>query len=726
MTGEAGNTMSTQPTRTRVGARGSALSRVQTRNAVEKLCLMLPRVCFEQVYASSPGDRDLATDLRESPADFFTRDLDQAVLSGELDCAVHSAKDVPDPVPEGLDWFWLPWREDPRDAVILAPGRTVADLPSGPVTGISSERREAYCRQRFPGARFKPIRGNIEQRLEQLDAGDYDLVIMAAAALLRLGLKERITEWIPVGELPTPEGQGSLALTFKADNPFFLRLRSIAVSAVTFAGGGVGEDMGTVATLKALARCDVCMHDTLLDHGLLEAMPPSAVRIDVGKRCAAHSVPQAVTTQLISTWARRGARVVRLKGGDPAIFGRLAEEIDELDALHLPYRVLPGVSSLSAAASCSGILPTRRGVSRGFCVMSPRVQGGAVASVGRSERAALPIIYFMAVSAARDVVAQMLDDGEPADTPAAIVFSAGTEDAAVVRGTLADICEKAAARESSNLAEAAVDRVRRPGLFVVGQVAAHAFAEGWGALEGQRVLLTCSAALQGKAAGCVTDFGGIPVRRPLISLELTTDGQAQAEHIEAFDWVVLTSPSAVQCFARLLEAADVDLRRVPRLLVCGSGTARELKAMGLHADAKPEQGFSAAAVTEAARPVIGEGSRVLRLRSQKAGPDLAEALRQLGAEVEDCVLYENKAIHHEGKPRFDAVFFASASAVEAFASAWGSETLAGKTVVAIGRPTLAGLRKIGVEADVVGAEATVEASIRSLAEHRVRRRLEIP
>jgi len=710
----------------KVGARSSRLSRIQTQNALEKLRLMLPRVRFEEIFLSSPGDRDRATDLRESPADFFTRDLDEAVLSGELDCAVHSAKDVPDPVPEGLDWFWLPWREDPRDAIVLAPGRSVADLPPNPVSGISSERREDYCRQRFPGARFKAIRGNIEQRLVQVDSGEYDFVIMAAAALLRLGIEDRISEWIPLEALPTPDGQGALALTFRSGNPFFLRLRSIAVRAVTFAGGGVGEGMGTVATLRALARCDVCLHDTLLDHGLLGALPPAAVCIDVGKRCGSHSVPQPVTTELISMWARRGARVVRLKGGDPCIFGRLAEEVEALDALHLPYRVLPGVSSLSAAASCSGILPTRRGVSRGFCAMSPRVKGGAVASVAKAERGTLPVVFFMAVTAARDVVKQMQADGEPADTPAAMVMNAGADDAAVVRGTLADICDKAERYRmdegTDSLGTAA--RPWKPGLFIVGQVAAYAFREDRGALEGQRVLLTCSAALQEKAAGEVTDFGGIPVQRPLIRLEPTADGLRYAARVAEFDWVVLTSPSAARCFAQLLDAAGLDVRRVPKLLVCGAGTARELEALHLHADAQPKAGFSGAAVVDAARLVIGNGTRVLRLRSQKAGPDLARALRQLGAEVEDCVLYENKTVTYDNMPRFDTVFFASASAVDAYASAWGGESLEGRIVVAIGQPTLAALRGIGVAADVVGSEATVESSIRSLAEHMVRGRLE--
>ena len=108
----------------KLGTRSSRLAQVQTGNALRALGECFPAVVFEAVPVSSPGDRDLRTDLRESPDDFFTRDLDEMVLAGELDGAVHSAKDVPDPVREGLDWFWLPWREDPRDVVIAPAGQT--------------------------------------------------------------------------------------------------------------------------------------------------------------------------------------------------------------------------------------------------------------------------------------------------------------------------------------------------------------------------------------------------------------------------------------------------------------------------------------------------------------------------------------------------------------------------------------------------------------------------
>ena len=188
------------------GTRDSRLSLAQTRQAIERLCGIFPSLKFELVSMSSPGDRDKATDLRLTPGDFFTRDLDEAVLEGRIDCAVHSAKDLPDELPAEMDLLYLPWTEDPRDVLILPQGVSV--IPDAPRIGVSSARREDYCRKRFPDAVMLSIRGNIDQRIRQLDIGDYDLLIMAAAGLNRIGMADRISEYIPLHELTTPPGQG--------------------------------------------------------------------------------------------------------------------------------------------------------------------------------------------------------------------------------------------------------------------------------------------------------------------------------------------------------------------------------------------------------------------------------------------------------------------------------------------------------------------------------------
>ena len=694
----------------KAGTRSSTLARVQTRNALDRLEGQFPGCTFEDIPISSPGDRDLVTDLRESPADFFTRDLDERVLSGEFDCAVHSAKDMPDPVTDGLDWFWLPWREDPRDAIILAPGRELADLPPDMRIGVSSDRREVYCTKRFPGARQLGIRGNIEERLGLLDAGEYDMVVMASAALIRLGLQDRITEWIPLEELPPPDGQGYLSVTFRAGDERFARIRSLFVKAVTFAAGGVGSSgTCTLEVLKAVQRCDVCLHDALMGQEVLDQLPASAQCIHVGKRCGRHSLPQPEITELIARHARRGRRVVRLKGGDPGVFGRLGEEVDVMDRLGLPYRSLPGVSSLMAATTGTGMLLTRRGLTRGFSVMTPRLAGGGLGPVTLAERGKLPIVFYMAVSVTAKIAAELVEDGMPAETPAAVVFGAGSDQSYIVSGTLLDIGEKVGERKHD-----------LPGTLIIGEVTTYRYRTDFGPLQGRRVLLTSSQALQDKAAGIVSDFGGVPVCRPLIRLVTTDEALECVKQVASYDWVVLTSPSAVRCFGELLRRGGVDVRRVPALVTCGGGTSEELAGFGLSADIEPPSNFSAEGLLKVLSDAGPKGKRVLRLRSDKAGPAVGDALRDDGATVDDCILYRNESIEYDDRPEFDQVFFASASAVEVFDSHWGVEGLAGKTVVAIGKPTLAALEKRGVTVDLVGPEATVESSLTELAAVSVR------
>jgi len=708
----------------RVGTRASRLALLQTRSVLGRLREMFPGIRFEEVPCSSPGDRDRVTELPSSPPDFFTRDLDEAVIRGDLDGAIHSAKDLPDPLPEALDGCWLPWREDPRDALVLPPGRSLAALPPEPRVGVSSARRSAYARQRFPAAQLLSIRGNIEERLAQLEAGAFDLLIMAGAALNRLGLDQRIAEWISLDDLPAPEGQGVLGLTFKAGDPRWLRLRSLFVKAVTFVGAGAGDAGAcTVAGVDALRRAEVCLYDSLMDPALLEALPAGAQRVDVGKRCGQHRMSQPEINALLPNLARKGYRVVRLKGGDPGLFGRLAEELEALERFQLPYRVIPGVSSLNAATTGTGMLLTRRGLSRGFCALTPRQQGGGSGPVTGAERARLPVVYFMAAGLAGEVARQMIADGTPADCPAAMVFNAGRDDETIVRVELGALEARLGSPAAAPGAEtdAADDR---PGLLLVGEVTRFGFRQDAGALQGRRILLTCSQDLQAKAADTVHDFGGRPVRRPLIRLTPNPAALECVRHLADYDWCVLTSPASVRCFVEVLDRVGTDTRQLPKFMTCGPGTARELRKYRFSPAAEPPADFGAHGLREMAGRLITSGTRVLRLRSDKAGGDLADALRQLGAVVEDCILYRNERLTYAARPEFDAVFFASGSAVEAFVDLWGREALQGKVILAIGQPTVAILEAQGLAADVVSPAATVEASVAALAELYVNKTLE--
>ena len=250
---------------------------------------------------------------------------------------------------DDLDWFWLPNREDPRDGWVLRAGLTLeqARRKRRFTIGISSERRRAYAAAAFPKATLCPIRGAIDARLGQLVAGTFDAVLMALAGLNRLypdGPQGVTLVPIPLAELTPPEAQGYLAVVFRAGDARFQAMRRTFVKAVRFVSAGVGDaGLCTVAGRRDLACADTVLFDDLLGKELISPSPSAQHVIPVGKRCGAHSMKQPDITRLICDEARKGRRVVRLKGGDAGLFGRLAEETDALTALGIPFLVRPGV-----------------------------------------------------------------------------------------------------------------------------------------------------------------------------------------------------------------------------------------------------------------------------------------------------------------------------------------------------------------------------------------------
>jgi hydroxymethylbilane synthase len=218
--------------RARIGTRGSALALWQAR-AVSAL-LASSGIESELVIITTTGDRVQAAPLGEAGGKrLFVKEIEDALLAGDIDVAVHSAKDMPAELPDGLVVAAALTREDPRDAVVLPARRTavaaahVAALQQlvghSPVLGTSSVRRSAQLRALFPGASFPPIRGNVDTRLRKLDEGGYDAVVLAAAGLRRLGLGARITTSLPVEQCVPAPGQGIIAVEARADDPGALR-----------------------------------------------------------------------------------------------------------------------------------------------------------------------------------------------------------------------------------------------------------------------------------------------------------------------------------------------------------------------------------------------------------------------------------------------------------------------------------------------------------------------
>ena len=670
-----------------IGARGSLLSLAQTRGAVAFLEQEFPGTSYRIVTVETPGDRDLTTPIEKSAADFFTRDLDEAVRTGRIDFAIHSAKDLPPPseMADDLDWFWLPNREDPRDCWVLRKGMTRAPRK----VGISSERRRDYASQCYPKAKLLPIRGAIDARLQQLRDGRYDAVLMAMAGLKRLfpnpaDLSDLDLLPIPLEVLTPPEAQGYLAVVFRAGDARLLAMRERFVKAVRFVSAGVGDaGLCTLVGARDLAAADVVLYDDLMGDALLSAnasiLQPfnASVRlVHVGKRCGAHAMKQPEITRLICDEARKGRRVVRLKGGDAGLFGRLAEEVDALTALKIPFVVRPGVSALTAATTGTGLLLTRRGESTGFTVYTPRRAADAPRTEAKAEPN--PLVMFMATKVAGTEAARLVREGWSESTPCALVWDAAGPHEDVATSTLGEV-----ARNGQVFGERS-----DPGLFVVGSAAAHRWPS-LGEFAGRRVLVTCSEAVQEKACRTVEDRGGRPVRWPLIRLVPNGCVAGKNRRPEDYDAIVLTSPSSVRIF---FQSWTGDRRRLPAFYTCGSGTDAELRRYGVSSDVMPASDFSAEGLIAEVRKLDLKGRHVLRLRSAKAGTAVARALKKAGGLVDDVVLYDNEFCSSAPVlPPFDDVFFASASAVESFVAQYGAAKLRGKGLYVMGEPTRAAL-----------------------------------
>lgn len=707
--------MTNSSTHFKAGTRSSSLALIQTRNALNQCEKLLPGVRFELVPADTPGDRDRTTDLRVSPENFFSKDLDDALRAGTVDCALHSAKDLPEKSPEGIDRFWLPWREDPRDAIIR-PAPPPADEPPRaddhdkrpPRIGVSSDRREEYCRRRFPNAELASVRGNIGDRLRQLDNGDYDLLVMAAAALHRLELGHRISEYIPLHKLRVPEGQGVLAMTYRSGDKRFTALRNLLLHPVILAGAGIGAaEHATQAVVDALRNCDVCLHDALLPEELLENLPPTARSIPVGKRAGRHSVPQDEICAQLLDHVKKGRRVLRLKGGDPAVFGRLAEEVDALQAENVPFRVLPGIGALSVAAASTGILPSRRNTARGFSVLTPRKAGEkAFAPVCPEERLRIPQVFYMGTGVVAELAQQYLDEGFPGETPVALVFDAGGDEQHVVHRTLASVPADPPSRPGG-----------APGLVFIGDVANpdHSFRTH-APLAGKRVLYCGAKHGVAKARRSVQRFGGTCIARPMIRLEIIDEARAWIRTAPDFDDVLITSPSCARLFLDAWTECALDLRSLPRLIVCGPGTAAVFEERGIVPDVVPERAFGAEGLKEELARLDMRGRKLLRLRSNKGTPAVAEDLRARGAHVEDVEFYRNCALTYDHIPEADAVVFTSASSVEAFLRNVTAEFLADKLVCALGIPTADELEQSArIHNPIIPQEPAIPACIQAIA-----------
>lgn len=595
------------------------------------------------------------------PEDFFTRELDAALLSGKADVAVHSAKDLPYPLPEGLELYCLTQAKDKSDSLVSNVNLKLSELPAGARVGTSSSKRKEELLKQRPDLEIVAIRGTIEERIAQVDNGHIDALIVASCALERLGLSWRATEKLPFATHPL---QAHLAVVGKAGNA---TLKNIFTSIdtrrkygkVTLVGFGPGNpDLLTIKGDKALQAADVIFHDDLIDLEYLNRY--EAVKVYVGKRKGRHSHEQDEINEMVYRSAVEGRATVRLKGGDPMLFAHGREEIDFLQSRLVEVEVIPGISSAIALSAYTHIPLTYRGLSSSVAF----VTGHSCENLQTPD--ADTLVYYMGGANIAFIARKLLEAGRDEDTPVALVYGVSQPDQKTFFTNLKEL-------------QFSIIKYPTPILVLVGKVV------GFENRKPSNMLVT--------GLTCEEYSGNNEITHtPLIKIQQAAAGCCDlANKIAATDRIIFTSRYGVRFFFELLDEQTIDIRTLTTKKIdsVGHTTTAELKKHHIIPDIEPVT-ESAEGLLKYYRSIDLKGERILLPRSDKALRSLPDELTQMGNEVTELIVYENKNNHEVERSdlsHIDKIVFTSPSGVDAFKSLYG-ELPEGKQLIARGLTTL--------------------------------------
>ncbi len=787
----------------RIGTRKSKLALVQTdivKNALQKAW---PDAAIEIAKIDTKGDQVLDQSLTSfGGKGVFTAELEAELLSGTIDIAVHSAKDMPMEFPEGLDIGAVLPRADVRDTFVTTDGKTLKSLAPGSVVGTSSLRREILIKEINPHVKIKLLRGNVQTRLRKLKEGQYDGMILAAAGVERLGLTKEegfFYEYLdPEAFLPAA-GQGILAVESRTDDDeinemlraihdertrcileaerAFLRTlggscnapaaalcreengtftmkgmfvkdgvhgrktamraaadgsdpaetaRQLGVDAarevnkgtVYLVGAGPGdEDLLTRKGLAVLKEADVVVYDNLASASLLNEVRDDAELIYAGKRSSHHHLRQFETNKLLIDLAREGKNVVRLKGGDPFIFGRGGEEGQELREAGIDFVVVPGVSSSYSVPAYCGIPVTHRDFASSFHVITghegSHKNGETVLDYEVLAREEGTLVFLMGLKNLPNITGSLIGYGKDPKTPVAVLQEGTTARQKTAVGTLetiVDVVEK--------------EGIQTPAITVVGDVVTLKDTLSWYGKEplfGQRVLVTGSRSMVDRLVPIFKEEGAEAISFSLIRTEnLDEPDFARAlEELDSYTWIILTSANGVTCLFDALRERRKDIRDFHHIhfAVIGDGTKTALEAHNIYSDFVPTA-YSSKDMAASLIPLLKEEDRVLLLRAEEANTVLPDALTKAGIANTCISLYHTVVDDRKAEElsrlvrSVDYITFASSSAVKAYVSMVDDLSAVQGKYISIGPVTT----KAALAADLPVSVTAVDYTARGIVE----------
>lgn len=489
---------------------------------------------------------------------------------------------------------------------------------------------------------------------------------------------------------------------------------------VILVGAGPGDpDLLTIKGRKAIESADVVVYDRLVGQAIFDLIPPTAERINVGKESSHHTVPQDQINQILLSKALEGKCVVRLKGGDPFLFGRGGEELELLAEHGVFFQEIPGITSAIAVPAYAGIPVTHRDCCSSLHIITGHQRAGKPLNINFSALVQTKgtLVFLMGVSALEEICRGLLDVGMEPDMPAAVIEKGTTPSQRPVLATLSTLPETARAQQ-----------VKSPAIIIVGKVCAYSQQFDWFdhlPLKGRKVIVTRPRERAGTLSQRLRELGADVAEFPCIEthpLVPCPEMEQAVDRIGQYEWLVFTSAAGVSALMDLLERTNRDVRALGpvKLAAIGPGTDRELRKHGLRVDLIPEV-YDGAHLGQALCDAKPAG-KVLILRAQWGTRALTDALDGGTIAYDDIRCYETRytAPNCEEVRKLlvpgTIVTFTSASTVTGFVSALGEDTdCSAITAACIGKQTEAQARSCHLHT-ITAEQATMDALIQRIVE----------
>lgn len=483
--------------------------------------------------------------------------------------------------------------------------------------------------------------------------------------------------------------------------------------------GAGPSDVGllTIKAKEVLEQAQVVVYDRLVGQSILMMIPEEAEKIDVGKRAGNHTMPQEEINQVLLEKALAGKRVVRLKGGDPFLFGRGGEELELLVEHQIPFEIVPGVTSAISVPAYNGIPVTHRDCTSSVHIITGHKKKDFPLDINFEALVNTEgtLVFLMGVAALPDICEGLISAGMDADMPAAILQQGTTANQKKIIATVSTLEE-----------EVKRQGIETPAIIVVGKVCAYGDSFSWYEklpLFGSKIVVTRPKERISTISAKLRELGAQVLEIPAIrTVPIASNLPLQEEirHLDEYHYLVFTSPAGVQYFMEALIGQGADIRRFSKgkIAVIGQGTAKELKKYGIIADLMPEV-YDAAHLGAAIGEDCKDGDRILIPRARIGSQELIEEIqKRKTAVITDLPIYDTVYVKQEfldekeefEKNRIDMAIFTSASTVRGFARTTEGLDYKKVTAACIGKQTKAEADALGMNT-FMAKEATIDALV---------------